>query len=62
MSVKLSHSKHLTLVKDYIQSAAVAKLIYVTDKEPGINRVKKGKGFAYRLNTRLPFVGMMKRR
>ena len=48
--VKISHRKHLTLVKDYTQSATVAKLLYVTDKEPGIHRQKKGKGFSYRLN------------
>lgn len=49
-SVKISHRKHLSLVKDYSQSAALAKLMYVTDKEPGINRIKKGKGFAYLIN------------
>ena len=47
---KLSHRKHLTLVKDYTRSAVAANLLYVTDKEGGINRIKKGKGFAYLLN------------
>lgn len=49
-SVKLNHRKHLALVKDYTRSAAAANLVYVTDKEPGISRIKKGHGFAYVLN------------
>lgn len=48
---KLSHRKHLTLVKDYTRSAVAANLLYVTDKEGGISRIKKGKGFAYLLNS-----------
>ncbi len=44
---RISHRKHLSLVKDYSQTARVAKLVYVTDKEPGITRIKKGKGFSY---------------
>jgi len=47
---KLSHRKHLTLVKDYTRSAVAANLLYVTDKDGGINRIKKGKGFAYLLD------------
>ncbi|NCI45905.1 DNA topoisomerase IB [Sediminibacterium soli] len=46
---KISHRKHLSLVKDYTRSASAANLVYVSDKDPGIARVKKGKGFAYRL-------------
>lgn len=46
-TARLSHRKHLTLVKDYVQTAAVAKLVYVSDAEPGIARQKKGKGFSY---------------
>ncbi|MEO7529839.1 MAG: DNA topoisomerase IB [Sediminibacterium sp.] len=49
-TAKLSHRKHLNLVKDYVKTAAVAKLIYVTDAEPGIARLRKGKGFSYILN------------
>jgi DNA topoisomerase-1 len=49
-TARISHRKHLSLVKDYTESAAAAKLVYVTDKEPGITRVKKGKGFAYLVN------------
>jgi len=48
--IQLTHRKHITLVKDYYKTATVAKLIYVTDKEKGINRIKKGHGFTYLLN------------
>jgi DNA topoisomerase-1 len=47
---KISHRKHLALVKDYSQAAKAANLFYVTDQEPGITRAKKGKGFSYQLN------------
>ena len=46
---KLSHRTHLHLVKDYVQTAAAAKLVYVSDAEPGISRLRKGKGFSYML-------------
>ncbi len=46
---KLTHRTHLHLVKDYVQTAAAAKLVYVSDAEPGIARARKGKGFAYTL-------------
>jgi DNA topoisomerase-1 len=49
-TARLSHRKHLRLVKDYVQTAAVAKLVYVTDTEPGIARQKKGMGFSYVLD------------
>lgn len=48
--VKLSHSKHLNLVKDYVKTAAAAKLMYVSDTDQGIARVRKGKGFSYVLD------------
>ncbi len=47
---KLTHQTHLHLVKDYVQTAAAAKLVYVSDKEPGIIRLKAGRGFSYRLD------------
>lgn len=50
-TVKLSHRKHLHLVKDYAGAAAVARLVYVSDAEPGIERLRKGKGFAYVLGS-----------
>ncbi|MES2372884.1 MAG: DNA topoisomerase IB [Bacteroidota bacterium] len=49
-TAKLSHRKHLNLVKDYVKTAAAAKLVYVSDSEPGIARLRKGKGFSYVLD------------
>jgi DNA topoisomerase I len=46
----LSHKEFLKIDKDYTQTAKMAKLIYVSDKDPGITRQKKGTGFAYFLN------------
>lgn len=48
--LKISHRKHLALANDYTRSAKAASLTYVNDQEPGITRIKKGKGFAYLLN------------
>jgi DNA topoisomerase I len=45
--IELSHKEFLKIDKDYSKAAKVADLIYVNDKEPGINRHKKGKGFVY---------------
>jgi DNA topoisomerase-1 len=45
--IELSHKEFLKIDKDYIKAAKVADLMYVNDKEPGINRLKKGKGFVY---------------
>ena len=45
--IELSHKEFLKIDRDYSQSAKVADLIYVNDKEPGINRLKKGNGFVY---------------
>jgi DNA topoisomerase-1 len=44
---KLSKSKLRSIVKDEEKTAKAANLIYVTDKEPGIERRKKGKDFEY---------------
>jgi DNA topoisomerase I len=43
----LSHRDYLDIDKDYEAAASAANLIYVSDKEPGICRTKKGKGFVY---------------
>lgn len=48
--VELSHQEFLKLDKDYTKSAEVADLVYVSDKDPGITRVKKGTGFSFLLN------------
>src|SRR5689334_8399079 len=46
-TIELSHKEFLKIDKDYIKSAKMADLIYVSDKDPGIERMKKGKGFVY---------------
>jgi DNA topoisomerase I len=43
----LSHREVLELDRDYLQSAREARLRYVNDSMGGIERVKKGNGFAY---------------
>ena len=49
-SIQLTHKQFLKIDKDLAKAAKVADLLYVTDKDPGIKRVKKGKGFVYYLN------------
>jgi DNA topoisomerase I len=44
---QLSHKDFLKADKDYENAALVIDLIYVRDNDPGIMRVKKGKGYAY---------------
>lgn len=46
----LRHRDYLKIAKDYEAAASVANLTYVNDKEPGISRVKKGKGFSYQID------------
>lgn len=43
----LSHKEILKLDKDYSKAAKMADLVYVSDKDPGFSRQKKGTGFAY---------------
>jgi len=45
--IELSHKEFLKIDRDYSKAAKVADLVYVNDKEPGINRLKKGNGFVY---------------
>ncbi|HXS55051.1 MAG TPA: hypothetical protein VN726_02940 [Hanamia sp.] len=47
---KISKRKLRSIVKDEEKTAKAANLIYVTDKEPGIERRKKGKEFEYFFN------------
>ena len=47
---KTSHKKYVDLIKNYKKSAMSAKLEYVSDAQVGIERVKAGKNFSYRLN------------
>ncbi|HEX8316403.1 MAG TPA: DNA topoisomerase IB [Flavisolibacter sp.] len=44
---ELSHKEMLTIDKDYEKAAQAADLVYVSDKDPGIIRQKKGSGFSY---------------
>jgi DNA topoisomerase I len=43
----LTHRDFLRIDKNYEEAASMANLIYVTDKTPGITRMKKGNGFTY---------------
>lgn len=43
----LSHKEYLKIDKDYIKAAKAADLIYVSDKDVGISREKKGDHFSY---------------
>jgi DNA topoisomerase-1 len=44
---KLSHREILKIYRDYEKAASLADLVYVSDKEPGILRCKKGRGYMY---------------
>src|SRR5687767_1256807 len=46
-ATQLSHKEFLKIKKDYSKAAKVADLRYVNDRQPGIQRVKKGSGFTY---------------
>ena len=46
-ALPLKHKDFLKVDKHYEEAAVAAHLLYVKDSEPGITRVKKGKGFAY---------------
>src|SRR5580765_1268575 len=45
--VKLSHKQFLQIDRDYASAAKAVNLVYVSDLQPGIQRVKRGKGFSY---------------
>src|SRR5690348_15308531 len=48
--VALSDKEFIQLTKDYSQAAEAAKLVYASDKDMGIVRIKKGTGFSYAYN------------
>jgi DNA topoisomerase-1 len=50
---KISKRKLRSIVKDEEKTAIAANLVYVTDKEPGIERRKKGDQFEYYFNNEL---------
>jgi len=45
--IQLTHKEHLKIQSDPKKAAKAVDLRYVSDAEPGISRVKKGKSFAY---------------
>lgn len=45
--IQLSHKEFLKIDRDYSKAAKVADLVYVSDKEEGIRREKKGTGISY---------------
>jgi DNA topoisomerase-1 len=51
-AIALSHKEFLKVDKDYEKAASVANLLYVSDSQPGITRLKRGKGYSYLLNGR----------
>jgi DNA topoisomerase-1 len=46
-ALPLKHKDFLKVDKHYEEAAVAANLLYVKDSDPGITRIKKGKGFAY---------------
>lgn len=52
--IRLSGKKIEKILHDPAQSARAVQLVYVTDVEPGIIRVKRGKNFSYTFNDK-PF-------
>jgi len=50
---KISKRKIRSIVKDEEKTAKAANLVYVTDKEPGIERRKKGEKFEYYFNNKI---------
>ncbi len=46
-TLQLSHKEFLKIDKNYNKAAKVVDLVYVTGKETGIQRKKKGEGFIY---------------
>jgi DNA topoisomerase-1 len=51
--VDISHDDFIDITKNYSRAAEVVNLIYVSDKDAGIIRINKGKGFAYTYNNTL---------
>jgi DNA topoisomerase I len=50
--IELSHNEFLKIDKDYSKAAKVVDLLYVSDKDKGIIRQKKGSGFTYTYNNK----------
>ncbi|HET6256642.1 MAG TPA: DNA topoisomerase IB [Puia sp.] len=52
-ALTLTHKEFLKVERDLKMAASTVHLLYVSDRQPGISRNKKGKGFSYRLNNRV---------
>jgi DNA topoisomerase I len=50
--VTITRKKIKSLVNDTVKSAEAVNLLYMTDRQAGISRIRKGKGFTYRFNGR----------
>lgn len=50
--LKLSRRKINAIIHDAEKSARAVNLVYVSDEQPGIKRIKKGKGFTYLLDNK----------
>jgi DNA topoisomerase-1 len=46
-TTELSHREILKIDRDYMESARAADLVYVSDRDEGISRTKKGSSFLY---------------
>lgn len=44
----VTHRQFVKINRDYAKAAVMADLVYVSDAEPGIIRLKKGRGYMYR--------------
>ena len=53
LALTLTHSEFLQIERDPEKAAAAIDLLYVSDRQPGIARIKKGKGFSYRFKDRV---------
>src|ERR1700743_3255653 len=53
IAVALSHKEFLQIEGDPVKAAATVDLVYVSDRQPGILRSKRGEGFTYVYNKRV---------
>ena len=56
---KISKRKLRSIVNDEEKTAIAANLVYVSDKEPGIERRKKGEKFSYYYKNKIIKVGRL---
>jgi DNA topoisomerase-1 len=51
-AITLTHKELLQVDRDYVKAASIVHLVYVSDRQPGILRLKKGKGFSYLMDNK----------